>query len=243
MGRFARVVAVGCPHHVTQRGNFRRDVFFDDLDRTTYLDLFAASAQVAQLRIWGYCLMSNHVHWIVVPERPDAMARTFRVAHSNYSRWLNIRLRRGGHVWQNRFYSCPLDPAHAAYALRYVEFNPVQAEMVATVLDYPWSSARVHAGLETPPDWLAAADWAVRYPTDKWRQVLGLGFRLSGDPHRLREATRTGRPYGTPDFVTELEGKMNRVLSPQKRGRKPAQEPLLSGSRFALVEAAMLNGN
>jgi len=138
------VVAVGCPHHVTQRGNFRRDVFFDDLDRQTYLDLLADSAKEARLRIWGYCLMSKHVHWIVVPERPHAMARTFRVAHSNYSRWLNIRLRRGGHVWQNQFFSCPLDPAHLAYGMRYVESNPVRAEMVESVLDYPWSSARAH---------------------------------------------------------------------------------------------------
>ena len=226
MGRFARVVAVGCPHHVTQRGNFRRDVFFDDLDRQTYLDLLADSAKEARLRIWGYCLMSKHVHWIVVPERPHAMARTFRVAHSNYSRWLNIRLRRGGHVWQNQFFSCPLDPAHLAYGMRYVESNPVRAEMVESVLDYPWSSARAHAGLEAAPDCLGANDWAARYPADKWRQVLGLGFRLSGDLDRLREATRTGRPFGAPDFVAELETKLNRALLPQKRGPKPKQAPL-----------------
>ena len=102
MARIARVVAVGCPHHVTQRGNFRRDIFLDDHDRQTYLDQLAEAAGDAQLRMWGYCLMSNHIHLIVVPERPDSMARVFRVAHSNYSRWLNIRLRRCGHVWQNR---------------------------------------------------------------------------------------------------------------------------------------------
>jgi hypothetical protein len=115
--------------------------------------------------------------------------------------------------------------------------------MGSPVLDYPWSSARVHAGLEALPDWLRAEDWAVRYPADKWQQVLGLGFRLSGDLDRLREATRTGRPYGAPDFVAELEGKMNRVLLPQKRGRKPAQELLLNSGRFALVEDAMLDEN
>jgi len=112
--------------------------------------------------------------------------------------------------------------------MRYVESNPVRAEMVESVLDYPWSSARAHVGLEAAPDCLGANDndWAARYPADKWRQVLGLGFRLSGDLDRLREATRTGRPFGAPDFVAELETKLNRALLPQKRGPKPKQAPL-----------------
>ncbi|MCW5964071.1 MAG: transposase [Bryobacterales bacterium] len=219
MARIARVVAVGCPHHVTQRGNFRRDIFFDDQDRQTYLDQLSEAFDDPQLRIWGHCLMSNHVHLIVVPN-VRLHGQSFRIAHSNYSRWLNIRLRRCGHVWQNRYFSCPLDPAHAAYAMRYVEFNPVRAGMVESVLDYAWSSAKAHAGLDAAPPWHGSQDWAKRYPPEKWREVLGLGFRLSGDLDRLREATRTGRPFGAPDFVAELEAKLDRVLLPQKRGPK-----------------------
>ena len=90
-----------------------------------------------------------------------------REAHRNYSRWLNIRLSRCGHVWQNRYFSCPLDPAHAAYAMRYVEFNPLRAEMVRSVFDYPWSSARAHAGLDPPPSWLDTESWAARYTAEK----------------------------------------------------------------------------
>lgn len=114
MARIRRVVAVGCPHHITQRGNFRREIFLDDEDRHTYLDLLAKAAEAAQLSVLGYCLMTNHVHWIAVPVRCDSLALALREAHRNYSRWLNIRLRRCGQVWQNRYFSCPLDPAHAA---------------------------------------------------------------------------------------------------------------------------------
>lgn len=149
MAQLQRVVAVGCPHHITQRGNFRRDVFFDDEDRSTYLGLLARYSSEAQLEILGFCLMSNHIHLIAVPLRPDSMAIAMRNTHQSYSRWLNIRLRRRGHVWQNRYFSCPLDPAHAAYAMRYVEFNPVRARLAESVLDYPWSSARAHCGMET----------------------------------------------------------------------------------------------
>ncbi len=93
--------------------------------------------------------------------------------------------------------------------------------MVEFVLDYAWSSAKAHAGLGAAPTWPGSQDWAARYPTGKWREVLGLGFRLSGDLERLREATRTGRPFGAPGFVAELEAKLDRTLLPQKRGPKP----------------------
>lgn len=221
MGRIQRVVAVGCPHHITQRGNFRRQVFFDDEDRHTCLDLLAAAASRAELAVLGFCLMTNHVHLIAVPAHAGSMALALREAHRNDSRWLNLRLRRSGHVWQNRYFSCPLDPAHAAYAMRYVEFNPVRAEMVESVLDYEWSSARAHSGVAPTPTPLSLDAWASQYPAAKWKEVLGLGFRHSGDLDRLREATRTGRPFGTPDFVAELEAKLARTLFPQKPGPKP----------------------
>jgi hypothetical protein len=68
---------------------------------------------------------------------------------------------------------------------------------------------------------LTVSVWADRYPPPKWCEILGLGFRLSGDLDRLREATRTGRPFGSKDFVAELEAKLERNLEPQKRGREP----------------------
>ena len=224
MAQLNRVVAVGCPHHITQRGNFRRDVFYDDEDRSAYLDLLARYSGEAQLEILGFCLMSNHIHLIAVPTRLDSMAIAMRDTHQSYSRWLNIRLRRRGHAWQNRYFSCPLDPAHAAYAMRYVEFNPVRAGMVESVLDYPWSSARAHCGLDALSAQLNLSDWHRRYSAQQWTAVLGLGFRHSGDLDRLRQATRTGRPFGTPDFVAELEEKLERTLHPKKRGRKPKAE-------------------
>ncbi len=85
MGRIHRVVAPGCPHHITQRGNFRRQVFFDDEDRHTYLDLLAAAASQAELAVLGFCLMTNHVHWIAVPAHAGSMALALREAHRNYS--------------------------------------------------------------------------------------------------------------------------------------------------------------
>ena len=86
MARTARAVAVDCPHHVTQRGNGRQVVFFADRDREVYLNAFFDYASRYSLRVWGYCLMSNHVHFVVVPERERSLARVFGRTHSDYAR-------------------------------------------------------------------------------------------------------------------------------------------------------------
>jgi putative transposase len=107
------------------------------------------------------------------------------------------------------------------------ELNPVRAEITASPVDDPWSSSRAHCGLESPPPWLDSAQWSARYSPHQWQEVLALDFRLAGDLDRLSEATRTGRPFGTDQFIAELEAKLDRSLFPGKRGRrhKEPQEP------------------
>ena len=76
MGRIARVVAEGLPHHITQRGNGRQVVFDDDKDRRVYLKLLRGYAEAYRLRMWAWCLMSNHVHLLAVPETSESLKRT-----------------------------------------------------------------------------------------------------------------------------------------------------------------------
>jgi putative transposase len=114
-------------HHVTQRGNRRETVFYEDADRATYLKLLTAHCRRNAVRLTGYCLMGNHVHLLLAPDREDGLAKTLGRAHTDYSRWLNVKRGETGHVWQNRYFSCPLDERHQWEALRYVELNPVRA--------------------------------------------------------------------------------------------------------------------
>ncbi|MBZ5597354.1 MAG: transposase [Acidobacteriia bacterium] len=130
MARFARVVAVDVAHHVTQRGNARQVILGSDADRMIYLGLLRQYAQLHGLALLGYCLMSNHVHLIAVPQTPDGLAQALKQAHGRYASYWNARRSSSGHVWQGRFYSCPLDESHLWKALRYVELNPVRAALV-----------------------------------------------------------------------------------------------------------------
>jgi REP element-mobilizing transposase RayT len=108
MPRQRRVVLPGRPHHITQRGNNRRDVFFEDKDHELYLSLLSEYTAKYQVEILGYCLMTNHVHLIAVPADATGLAKAIGRVHNDYARWLHIRRRESGHLWQNRFFSCPL---------------------------------------------------------------------------------------------------------------------------------------
>ena len=94
MARVARIVAVGLPHHVTQRGNNRQAIFQTDRDRNLYLKLLREHSESHQLHVWGYCLMDNHVHLIAVPMREDSLAKTLRQAHADYARYANVSWQR-----------------------------------------------------------------------------------------------------------------------------------------------------
>ena len=123
------------PHHVTQRGNRRANVFFEESDPRRYLLLLEDYARKYALEIWAYCLMTNHVHFVAVPTSAESLARSFRDSHQAYASWLNRRLGESGHLWQGRFYSTVLDDAHLWAAVRYVERNPVRAALVAHAAD------------------------------------------------------------------------------------------------------------
>ena len=91
MARISRIVAVGYPHHITQRGVRSMDIFKSDSDRTTYLQFIREETQRCEIDILAWCLMTNHVHFIVVPHTDTSLARGFGEAHKRYTRMKNFR--------------------------------------------------------------------------------------------------------------------------------------------------------
>lgn len=195
-------------------------MFFSDDDRAVYLRLLGVECDRHGVRIAGYCLLSNHVHVLAIPAAADSMARAFGRAHTGYARWLNVRRGETGHVWQNRYFSCPLDERHQWDALRYVELNPVRAGLVETAEEWRWSSAAAHLGGRNRADLLDLTEWADRWNPATWRDVLADGPDSADILERIREATRTGRPVGSAQFIEGLEREAQRPLRPQKRGPK-----------------------
>ena len=143
MPRRARTVVPDVPHHVTQRGYDRRDIFTADEDRRRYLALLTAACLEHETRCLAWCLMSNHVHLILVPTAEDGLRATLASAHTSYRRWLR-RDGENGRVFQGRFGSVPMSDRHWVAAIRYVEMNPVRAGLCTAAEGWPWSSARAH---------------------------------------------------------------------------------------------------
>jgi putative transposase len=220
MSRTARIVVPGFPHHVTQRGNRRADIFETDQDRQAYLRFLKAHCEKRKVSVWAYCLMSNHIHLVVVPEKASSLSEGLRDAHTVYAMYFNSRTHLTGHVWQGRFFSCVLDESHLWAAVRYVELNPVHAALVERAETYPWSSAAAHCGLGAPtvlstafppagavPDW---AEWLHEPIMDQEQAFTD-----------LRRQTHTGRPCGSRVFLDQLELLLARTLRPKSPGPKP----------------------
>ena len=234
MARLPRVVVVEVPHHVTQRGNAQQVIFAQDADRNTYLELLWQYSQLYGLSLLGYCLMSNHVHLIVVPHAAVALANALKQTHGRYASYWNACQSSSGHVWQGRFYSCPLDDAHLWEALRYTELNPVRVGLVTAPEQWKWSSAAVHCGFAPQNPRL---DMQLRQR--RWTAVHWLDYLRSGespaDLALLRRCTFTGRPLGTPAFLAALEHSTRRRLAPRQGGRPKKPSPDFRQDSFPFV--------
>jgi putative transposase len=170
MTRQARIVVPGAVHHVTQRGNASREIFASHEDRMEYLALAKIHADRGGVRIAGWCLMGNHIHFAAIPEAPLSLARMFGPFHSSYSRRYQSHRRTKGHLFEARFYSAAIDDDAALEVVRYIELNPVRAGLVPRAQDYLYSSARGRVfGVEDP---LVDRAWAPALEIGDWSAWL-----------------------------------------------------------------------
>ncbi len=219
MPRIARVVVPRLPHHITQRGNYRQNIFSNDKDREKYLVFVQEYSQKCGASILAYCLMINHTHFVVIPKDEGSLAKTFNYAHAQYSKYYNWKRNVAGHLWQSRFYSCVLDEGHVIRTARYVERNPVRAGIVKEPWDWKWSSALEHSGkpggniikLENLFDY-------INMNSKDWKHYIG-SLEPSDDIDNVRKSTLTGRPLGSLSFIEDLEVKLDRKLHAIPRGR------------------------
>ncbi len=204
MPRTARIAIPDVPHHITQRGNNRQDVFFVDDDRRVYLSVLKEQSEKYGLEVLGGCLMGNHIHLIGRPAGEDSLAKALGRTHFLYTQYINRFHGRSGHLWQNRFFSCPLGREHFWQAMRYVEQNPVWAGIVRRAWEYPWSSAAAFAGLLNLAYWrqiLSMVDWREALEKEQSEEMI----------ERVRLNTHTGRPLAGDAFVSKLETLLNIV--------------------------------
>ncbi len=222
MARLARIIIPDVPHHVTQRGNRREPIFFEDGDQEIYRDLLAEQACKYGVEVWAYCLMPNHVHLIIVPRDGAGLGRAMGETQRRYTHFVNARARWSGHLFQSRFASVAMDDGHLIAAARYVSLNPVRARLVSRADDWRWSSVRAH--LSGRDDELVIVKPLLDRVGD-----FSMLLRSDGDDEArfaaLRNSEGTGRPLGNADFIAGLERILGRPIARRAPGRKSAMTP------------------
>lgn len=217
MPRLARVVAPGVPHHITQRGNRRLPTFFVDADYVLYLKILAEWTAHWNVDIWAYCLMPNHTHLVAVPPTAEALSRAIGETHRRYTYIINKSKGWSGYLWQGRFASFPMDERHLYLGVRYVELNPVRANLVELPWEYRWSSAAAH--LAGKDDGIVKVKPLLDMFGD-WRKFLTDGL-TEHQLDRIRGHVRTGRPLGENSFIDDLEKQLDRTdIKLRRPGRK-----------------------
>lgn len=217
MPRLARTVFPDVPHHITQRGNRREDVFFTDEDRQLYLEWLLFYSQEHNVDVLAYCLMTNHVHLVLTPHSEDGLQKVLKPLHMRYSQYVNKIKGWRGHLWQGRFFSSPLDDAYTWSTIRYVERNPVQAGMVEQAEKYYWSSAAAHCGLKSDK-LLTQLDVMNGVSQETWSEWLALPERQS-TADIIRRNVEKGLPCGNDNFISRLELLAKRSLRYKPQGR------------------------
>ncbi len=224
MPRRPRINLAGHPQHVVQRGHNREACFFADEDYLFYLHWLREGAKKYGCDVHAYALMTNHVHLLLTPHRPDAISRLMQSLGRRYAQYVNRVYRRSGSVWEGRFKASLIQAeAYLLTCYRYIELNPVRADMVHDPSEYRWSSYRWHGlGVSNKlitdhPLYMALGpDEGVR------RAAYRALFRAQLDDAALseiRKSTQQGLPLGRERFRDEVAAVLGRRLGYGRRGR------------------------
>lgn len=225
MPRRARITVAGVPHHVVQRGHNREATFFADEDYLAYLHSLKEGAQRYRCAIHAYALMTNHVHLLVTPASEDGLSRLMRYLGSRYVQYVNFVYKRRGTLWEGRFKSSLVDQEqYLLSCYRYIELNPVRANMVEQPQDYRWSSYASHGMgksddlIEDHPLYVALGD-----TTETRRAAYRALFRYQmedAEIAEIRTSLNKGLAVGAERFKDQIETVMARSVRPGQAGRK-----------------------
>jgi putative transposase len=220
MTRPPRLVLPDWVHHVVQRGNFRQRVFFTYSDRFAYLEILRKQLQFHGIPLLCYSLMDNHTHKAVIPQDKKSFATAVGQINHDFSIRQNITLERTGHLWQGRFYSCPVEGDRVWQVMAYIELNPVRAGLVKDACEWEWSSARAHCCGIDPTGILDMALWRKSFDAGSWRQYLDFMASQDSMHQEIRQATRQGKFLGSEEAARRAEAQFGIRIIRQSRGRK-----------------------
>jgi len=225
MPRKPRFYLPGVPAHVVQRGHNREAVFFEDADYLAYLQWLSEASQKYDCSIHAYCLMTNHVHLLVSPATADGITRLMQYLGRHYVPYVNHKYGKSGSLWEGRYKASLVNAEDYLLAcMRYIELNPVAADMVQTAGDYRWSSYRCNAHDETNalvrPHEIYTALGKGQDRLAAYQSIFSAHQdTLDATNDEIREASQTGTPLGNDRFQKQITKTLGQKTGQSRRGR------------------------
>ena len=227
MARLPRYVIPGQPQHIIQRGNNRQVIFAAEADYQFFRDALVEASIKHGLLIHAYVWMTNHIHLLATPQFDDSISKVFQSVGRKYVQYFNFTYKRSGTLWEGRYRATVVDSEQYLLTLmRYIEMNPVRADMVAHPRDYPWSSYGFNALGETGKnaDWLTPHLEYKRLGRDAaerqgaYRQLFRAAVS-NADLTAIRESTHKGWALGSERFKQQIERLTQRRTTSKGVGR------------------------
>lgn len=237
MPRRARVLLPGVTLHLIQRGNNRSACFYAKDDCFFYLEQLADQAKKHGCAIHAWCLMTNHVHLLLTPIKPESAGLMMKGLGQRYVQYINRTYRRSGTLWEGRYRSCLMqEEAYVLACYRYIELNPVRAGMVEHPGEYRWSSYRANAQAElssliSPHPLYESLGSNRMQRSDIYRELFRYQLDL-GLVDQIRTATNSNYALGSPRFAAEVESAVGRRVTRGNPGRPRLASKSESGSLF-----------
>lgn len=212
-----------CPQHIIQRGNNREACFVNEQDYKVYLTYLAHAAGNYDVAIHAFVLMTNHVHLLATPSDKDGVSRMMQALGRRYVQYFNFTYDRTGTLWEGRYKSTLVESDAYLFAVyRYIELNPVRANMVAHASEYPWSSYQFNAigrpiALITPHCLYYALGRRPEERQSAYRDLFK-GRMPEAEIQQIRDATNRAWILGSERFKRNFEEQTGRIADPRKRG-------------------------
>jgi len=216
MPRIGRKAPGGLIYHVMNRGNGRQKIFHKDADYAAFIGILNSVQETLPVPILGYCLMPNHWHLVLHPTHDGDLSSFMLRLTTTHVRRHHAHYRRpsGGHLYQGRFKSFPVqDDVHLLTLLRYVEGNPLRAELTRRAEDWPWTSFAAREN--NADDWLSP--WPVKRPSG-WAGLLEERLPKLQLEHVTRSLQR-GRPMGGDSWTNDVAQTLGLAFTLNPRGR------------------------
>lgn len=223
MARLPRFVIPDQPQHVIVRGNNRSEIFCADADYQFYLEKLQLACDKHACKLHAYVLMTNHLHLLITPQEEQSIGKAMQMLGRYYVQYYNYTYQRTGTLWEGRYKATLIDSeTYLLTCMRYIELNPVRADMVAHLSDYPWSSYHRNALGQANELITPHLEYLRLGKTDAERQTayrqLFKHHIAESSLNEIRDATNKAWVLGNERFKQRIQKQLERRVEPNPKG-------------------------